>query len=471
MRISGIISNHIRLILQSAFLVFAAVLTACSSAPKLAKTPNLFQNSLGYPAQTSEPSERSARAQILYVTDRAVEDKQARMIEYGKARSASMGFGVADITIGEGLAWDELVTVSGNTDKRPPVEISAITELGRFPPTPLTFSKTETGIEIDAQEKANYAQATLDLQNLVRERLKVEKTKDIIIYVHGFNNSFPASLLALTDVYHYTGRYGVPIVYSWPSGSGDLLGYFTDRESGEFTIYHFKETIRVLSAIPELENIHIIAHSRGTDVTTSSLRELVIESRAAGKDPRTDLKIENLILAAPDLDYEVVKQRLIAEKFGPAFNQINIYMNAGDNALGISQFLMRGTRFGLLTLEEQSAREDQIFQNVGNVSFINVENVGGFVGHGYFRTHPGVLSDIIQVITKSARPGSQERPLEGLHNNFWQIGDDYLILDEIEVTEGSALKVSDVPLKTLTGRADDIDHRHNKEGSALRKKG
>lgn len=408
----------------------AAFMIACTSTPKLAKAPNLFQNAAGYPEQISEISERNSSAQILYVTDRLGEDDAQQTVSYGKNRSASMGFGVADISIGDGLSWERLVDLSSSLDKRPEVEISKVTEHGRFPPTPLTFSVTETGPKVDAQEKAKYTQATLDLQNLVRKRLKAEKTKDIIMYVHGFNNSFPASLLALTDIYHYTGRYGVPIAYSWPSGSGDILGYFTDRESGEFTIYHFKETLRILSAIPELENIHIIAHSRGTDVTTSSLRELVIESRAAGKNPRTDLKVENLILAAPDLDYDVVKQRLIAEKFGPAFNQINIYMNEGDNALGISQYLMRGVRFGRLTLDQQSAREDQIFQNVGNVSFINVENVSGLIGHGYFRTHPGVLSDIIQLITTSARPGTIERPLEQLHNNFWQLGDDYLLTGE-----------------------------------------
>ena len=448
-------SKTIRQISYPILAILTLMLTACSSTPKLAKTPNLFQNAAGYPAQTSEASERSSRAQILYVTDRARDDDTAASASYSKNRSASMGFGVANISIGDALGWDELVTISSNTDKRPSVEISSVTELGRFPPTPLTFSMTATGLQVDPQEKASYSQATLDFQNLVRERLKDEKTKDVIIYVHGFNNSFSASLLALTDVYHYTGRYGVPLVYSWPSGSGDLLGYFTDRESGEFTIYHFKETVRALASIPELENIHIIAHSRGTDVTTSSLRELVIESRAAGKDPRAALKIENLILAAPDLDYEVVKQRLIAEKFGPAFKQINIYMNEGDNALGISQFLMRGTRFGRLTLEEQSAREDIIFQNVGNVSFINVENVSGFVGHGYFRTHPGVLSDIIQVITKSAQPGSQERPLEGLHNNFWQLSNDYLLFDEDVINAA--------PAQALTGQAEYeyIDLKHN----------
>jgi len=421
------LSPHLFFTLAMAMGAF--VLSGCAATPKLAKTPNLFLNAAGYPASTSEPDERLSQTQIIYVTDRARDDESGEVTTYGKQRSTSMGFGVAELTIGEQLSWDGLVSLSSNTEKRPKVYISSITETGRFPPTPLKFSMTPTGLQNDPAEESAYKQAIIDFQNLVRARLKNEKTKDVIMYVHGFNNSFSDSLYGLTDIYHYTGRYGVPISYSWPSGSGDIFGYFTDRESGEFTIYHLKETLRALAAIPELENIHIIAHSRGTDISTSTLRELVIESRAAGRNPRTDLKVQNLILAAPDLNYEVVKQRLIAEQFGPAFEQVNIYMNEGDNALGLSQYLMRGVRFGRLTREQQSSREDEIFRNVGNVSFINVENVSGFVGHGYFRQHPGALSDIIQVITKSARPGTTERPLEQLENNFWQINDDYLITE------------------------------------------
>ena len=91
----------------------------------------------------------------------------------------------------------------------------------------------------------------------------------------------------------------MPIAYSWPSGSGNLFGYFTDRESGEFTVYHLKETIRLLSYMAEVENIHILAHSRGTDITTTALRELVIETRASGKDPLTTLTVSYTHLTLP----------------------------------------------------------------------------------------------------------------------------------------------------------------------------
>ena len=63
--------------------------------------------------------------------------------------------------------------------------------------------------------------------------------------------------------------------------------------------------LRGLAAIPEVERVEVFAHSRGTDIVTSAIRELLIESRAAGMDVREELKIEHLVLLAPDLDLEV----------------------------------------------------------------------------------------------------------------------------------------------------------------------
>ena len=92
---------------------------------------------------------------------------------------------------------------------------------------------------------------------------------------------------------------------------------------------------------------------------------------------------------------------------------------------GLSQVLMKGVRFGKLTSEEQSEREAQIFQNVKNVSFINVKGVKGFVGHGYFSEHPGALSDII-IINTGSPPGTAERPLTNVEGNFWTLDRSYL---------------------------------------------
>ena len=75
-----------------------------------------------------------------------------------------------------------------------------------------------------------------------------------------------------------------------------VRSYSYDRESGEFTLFHFKQLVRFVSAIPEVEKVHLIAHSRGTDVVSTAMRELVIETRAAGSDPRERYRIDNIVL-------------------------------------------------------------------------------------------------------------------------------------------------------------------------------
>jgi esterase/lipase superfamily enzyme len=155
----------------------------------------------------------------------------------------------------------------------------------------------------------------------------------VLIFVHGVNTSFDEAVLTQAELWHILGRQGVPIVYSWPADNGGLFGYFVDRESAEFTIFHFKQFVKMLASFPEVEGINIIAHSRGAAVTTTALRELVIETRAAGKRPRDHLRIDNLVLASADLNFDIVRQRLMAEKFGPAIGQITSYVTRSDKAL------------------------------------------------------------------------------------------------------------------------------------------
>ncbi len=408
------------------FLLILSFLTACSTVHKLPITPNLYSSQAPYPVQDIASSEQGITSKIFYMTDRNPVSEGEGLTRYDKERSASMAFGEATVTYGDDISWDRLIGAGLLNSERPSVKITSIDEVNRFPETPLIFSATPDGLIVKQDEATQYSQSIDTVRTTIAERLRSANQTDIILYVHGFNVSFEKAVLGLNDVWHFGGRQAVPIAYSWPSGSGNLFGYFTDRESGEFTVYHLKETLRVISSMPEVENIHIIAHSRGTDITTTALRELVIEHRAAGKKPTESLKVKNLIMAAPDLDYGVVTQRLIAEKFGPAFGQITIYMNEGDSALGVAQGLMRGIRFGKLTADRQSEREAQIFNNVKNVSFVNVKDVSGFLGHGYFSQHPGALSDIITLIRTGSKPGTQERPLTHIEGNFWALDRSYL---------------------------------------------
>lgn len=407
------------------FIFIVLGLSACSNARVLAPTPNIFAEGQ-YPQDEVAAIIQTATPSIFYVTDR-VSRPTADGLSYTAERSSSMVFGSSTVSFGEGQDWNSLSAASGTIDRKVklPLKVVANREIIRFDPTPVPF-KVVNGTPVPNPEAvASYNQNRAAFQSSVRAKMRASGKNEVVVFVHGFNNTFEDAVFSLADIWHFSGRTGVPIAYSWPAGAGGLFGYFTDRESGEFTVFHLKEFLLQLSQIPELRKIHIIAHSRGADVTTTALRELIIAVRNQGKNPRNVLKVENVVLAAPDLDFSVVRQRLIAEGFGVSIGQVTVYMNQGDTALGISQRLMTGQRLGKLTVNDLQSPERDIFSNVRTVSFVNVEGVRGLTGHAYFRTNRNVLSDIALLIRESARPGTATRPLVNVDGNFWNMPEDY----------------------------------------------
>jgi esterase/lipase superfamily enzyme len=408
-----------------ALLVGAAL--GCASGHPLMPTPNLYAHPGGYPESSVPPSSKSSQADLLYVTDRAPEIREDASLHYGGRRSASMAFGSALVEIGDSTTWDQLVQASEarRRDRGLKLRVRSKTELGRFPPTPHPFTVVNGRPVEDPEVGTEHAHVAAALHDELRRRLSETEPKDVFLYVHGFNNSLDFAARTEAEVWHFLGRGGVPVLYSWPAAHGGPFGYFADRESGEFTIYHLKELLRLLVSFPEIEHIHILAHSRGTDVTTTALRELIIESRAAGKNPRDHLRIANLVLAAPDLDMDVVRQRLMAEQFGPAIGQITIYTTQADKALSMSQTLMGGTRFGRVRSEDLAETDRAIFTEVPNVNIINVQGVSGFIGHGYFHSNPAASSDLILILRDGNKPGDPQRPLRHQLLNFWELPKNY----------------------------------------------
>jgi esterase/lipase superfamily enzyme len=277
----------------------------------------------------------------------------------------------------------------------------------------------------DPAAVAAYEGSVAAFRRELAARLATSDRKEAIVFVHGFNNDLDDGLATAASLWHFAGRIGVPVTYSWPAGNRGPTAYIKDREAGEFSIFHFKEFLRALAGTPGLQKIHLIAHSRGADVTTTALRELAIFERGAGRDMRRTLKVETLILAAPDLDFGVVRQRLAAENAAAVVGQVYIYLNPRDGALGVAQALATGTRIGRLQPEDLTEAEWADLGEIPNVHFINVEAAGGRIGHAYFRDNPAVLSDVVLTLRTGALPGSRERPLDPVRKQFWNLHANY----------------------------------------------
>ena len=361
-------------------------------------------------------------------------------VGYDWGRSPSLAFGSAIVTIGDDVPWDTLVAESRTNDRTIslPVVVSEVEEKGRFPDTPMPGVRNEYGgFSPDPEVVKVHQQVVAEFHDELRARLAHAQKKHVYIYIHGYNNSFDDAVMVIGEMWHFLGRQGVPIAYTWPAGVGGLRGYFYDRESGEYTIYHLKQFFRALLACEEVEGIHFIAHSRGTDVLVTALRELFIELReqvlAQGVDgKRTAGKIKNIVLAAPDLDFEVISQRLIAERFMSYVNRFTIYMSTTDVALGLSTWLfLSQRRVGRVQFSDLPPVYQREARKATHVTLVDARVSSGLIGHSYFYSHPAVLSDLILVLRDGRPPGMEHgRPLEHIDVISWRIEDDYPNLNE-----------------------------------------
>jgi esterase/lipase superfamily enzyme len=372
---------------------------------------------------------RSNQATVLYVTDRAPTEVTDIGQQYGHGRSRSLAFGEATVQFGRGLTWEQLVEAS-RTDKREvkvPILITNVTEITRFPDTPARLIVPEDGIPLEPEEwKAHLSESEKIFRETVAARLAETDDKEAYVFVHGFANQFNGSCAVMAQMYHFLGRRGVPIAYSWPAGSKGLKSYAYDRESGEFTNYHLKQFIRLLATVPGLQRINVIAHSRGTSVATVAIIDLHGESRARGEETREKLKLGLLELAAPDMDMDVFVQNFLAERLSLAVEQLAIYVCPRDEAIGISGWLFSDVRLGRLKSDYFPEDELHHLRESHHIQIIDAEvTKPGSFGHNYFYVNPEVSSDVL-LLLEGHPPGAEHgRPLLIHETGFWGIHDDY----------------------------------------------
>jgi esterase/lipase superfamily enzyme len=391
-------------------------------------TPNVYVQTQSHPFADVAPPLRTNTVDVLYATDRKPIPREDGTLAYGYGRSFSLAVGSAVVEMGQNISWDTLVQQSQQAQRSQelPLRIRAMTEQVRFPNTPMPFVLHNGQPTVAPAVQEAYEHAADQVRQDIRQRLTLTSRKAAYVYVHGYNNTFEDGALVIAELWHFLGRQGVPILYTWPAGLGGLRGYTHDRESGEFTLFHLKQFLRLLAATPELEEFHFIAHSRGTDVLTSALRELYIETRAAGKDFRTVYKIKNVVLAAADLDLEVVTQRQAAEYVGLGTERTTIYVSDVDKAIGLSGCLFVSfRRIGQLRPEDLTDEQRHHLERVARTQLIDARVPTGLIGHAYFYRHPAVSADLVLLLRDQLEPGSPGRPLRKRGANFWQITKDY----------------------------------------------
>ncbi len=422
-------NGYVASVAISLALLTGAPIVGCRTA--LMTTPNLYMRSNDNPFQAVPQSLQSNRVEVIYATDRAAAQNRKNGLRYGYGRSGSLAFGVCEVEIGRDVSWDDLVRES-RTQRRSRsllLTMRRIRELGRFPAVPdlAGFSRGTFAESREVVESRLAAERRLTA--LLSERLAHTPRREAYVYIHGFNNTFEDAAFVMAQLWHFIGRTGIPIVYTWPAGSpeGALGGYSHDSESGQFTGYHLRHFLQTIASCPDLEKIHLVAHSRGTDVLMTALRELNLEYRAAGMETRSQLKLGNLVLAAPDLDLEVAGQRIIAELLPLIPERMTVYVSQEDRAIAVVKWLF-GSKFrvGQLRWSDLTPEHQEALGAVPQMHIVSVLERTSFLGHSYFHENPAVSSDVVLLLRDNRDPGAENgRPLIKRQASFWEIDGAY----------------------------------------------
>jgi esterase/lipase superfamily enzyme len=206
--------------------------------------------------------------------------------------------------------------------------------------------------------------------------------RDILIYVHGFKQTFETAALDaayLSDSIKFNGQ---TMLFSWPSRAG-LFDYAYDRDSAMYSRDDLERVLRSIVEAPNGGRVHIVAHSMGTMLTLESLRQLY----ARYGDTVTS-KIGAIVFAAPDIDMDIFSSSV--RRIGPLAGKITVIAATNDRALALSGQMAGGmTRVG--------AAEKAAIEKLG-VRVVDASHEGwGLINHDLFLSN----ADVQRVIRRS----------------------------------------------------------------------
>jgi len=421
----------------------SALLGACATTHPLMPTPTLYRGAQAAPLFTQvSPNRQTSAIDLLYITDRAPRTNPDDEQPYTAERARSMSFGSVSVDIGEGVSWDQLARQSATGERTPPLDLKLgpAHELGRFPPVIYDLVRTADGVMRDSAQMDIHEKAQAAFKAELERRLAQSPRKEVVLFVHGYRETFGDAAFSMAELCHFLGREDVCAIFTWPAGGkrGLLFGYNVDRESSEFAVEHLKKTIRMIADTPGVERIHLLGHSRGTDVLASAVAPLNVEAYVTRTTLTRRFKIVNVALMAPDLDFDVAAAKIFSVvsdpdlPYGGAPNprgtfpmpglRITVYVSPQDKALTVSEFLF-GSLVRLGRLQASTLRKEDV-ERARKAGFFDVISVSGttdMFGHSYFTSNPDVSSDLVALIRYDAKPGDALRPLVEVERPFWRV--------------------------------------------------
>lgn len=239
----------------------------------------------------------------------------------------------------------------------------------------------------------------------LRDQLGEVGRDDVLLFVHGYNNSFEEAGQRTAQLAYDLRFPGVPMFFSWPSRD-DAAAYPSDEATIQWSAPHLATFLRDVLTSSGARYVHVIAHSMGNRAFLEVLHELDPSSLPAGS-----AELRQIILAAPDIDVGVFEQ-LSAQFHGKA-RRITLYSSARDRAILASKTFHDAPRAGGTVV---------VVDGIDTVDASLVET--GFLGHSYFGD--SIVDDVFGIIRNEAPPearfGLVQRSLPSKPDSrYWEV--------------------------------------------------
>ncbi len=231
---------------------------------------------------------------------------------------------------------------------------------------------------------------------------------DVVIFIHGYNNSFRFSCVRFAQLVYDTRFEGKPVLFSWPSNGGDSLmdevagiaSYGSDLQDAKASVGSLAHVLREVAADrrkpqgapAKRGDIHLVAHSMGCQLLVDALDSLKREW-PAGSRP-----FKSIILAAPDVDSNDLT-RLVQCIRTPA-ERVTLYFCKADRALWASSQYHARQPGGVL--RNRLGQALCILPKIENID-ANAANTT-FIGHSYFVDGSFVLRDLEDILQRDYAP-------------------------------------------------------------------
>jgi esterase/lipase superfamily enzyme len=377
-------------------IVLVALLAGCQSAPvRLMPTPAPFVDGYVDPFVAASAEPEGAEVPVFYATNRGALVEKPEPL-HTIIPTDTLRMGVAHVRIGDGtLDWQTLHRLSTSADlaDRPILELLSLEQLAKLGP----------------RERVEDDPAMQDFFRRIDGALAASPSADLLVYLHGANNTVARSAAQASQFRHFTGRQMVVVAFMWPS-AGSLFRYFTDVGNARATVEPFARFVELLAEHTRASSIDILAYSAGAQVMSPALAKLATPRPDETREAlRARLRLGQVYFAAPDVDTRRFVDDL--KRYVDLVDRVTLSINLNDSVLRFAAMANRASRAGRPDLGELSAEQTMFLVDASQDYGFDVLNVDPETipdlpprSHAFWYEAPWVSGDLLVQVLLNRPP-------------------------------------------------------------------